>query len=135
MGLTSWKSGRVQRQDVTIAKNYLGSEEISELNRVVVMFLDFAEDQARRKQPIHLADWQRKLDEFLRFNDRPVLEDAGRVSREDADRKAMEEYGAFSARRRELAEAQGEADAIRALEDAARKGIARRKKPGKRGET
>src|SRR5262249_37558909 len=78
MGLTSWKSGAVRRTDVTVAKNYLREDEIGELNRIVVMFLDYAEDQARRKQPVHLADWQKKLDDFLRFNEREVLPDAGR---------------------------------------------------------
>ncbi|MGH9418531.1 MAG: virulence RhuM family protein, partial [Thermoanaerobaculia bacterium] len=73
MGLTSWKGGVVRKGDVTIAKNYLHAEEIAELNRIVVMFLDFAEDQARRKKQIFLRDWQTRLDDFLRFNDRNVL--------------------------------------------------------------
>lgn len=120
MGLTTWKGGTVQRGDVTVAKNYLREEEISELNRIVVMFLDYAEDQSRRKQAIHLADWARKLDEFLRFNERAVLPDAGRVSREDADGKAQAEFERFAQRRRELAEAQGEADTLKALEELAR---------------
>ncbi len=120
MGLTTWKGGVVQRADVTVAKNYLREEEISELNRIVVMFLDYAEDQSRRKQPIHLADWARKLDEFLRFNEREVLPDAGRVSREAADDKAQAEFERFARRRRELAEAQGEADTLKALEELAR---------------
>lgn len=116
MGLTTWKCGVVQRGDVTVAKNYLREDEITELNRIVVMFLDYAEDQSRRKQAIHLADWARKLDEFLRFNERAVLPDAGRVSREDADGKAQAEFERFAARRRELAEAEGEADTLKALE-------------------
>jgi hypothetical protein len=121
MGLTSWKSGAVQRADVTVAKNYLHENEITELNRVVVMFLDYAEDQARRKQPVHLRDWQKKLDDFLRFNERAVLPNAGRVSREAADEKAHAEFEQFAARRRELAEAQGEADNLKALEHLAKK--------------
>jgi hypothetical protein len=121
MGLTTWKSGAVQRADVTVAKNYLREQEITELNRIVVMFLDYAEDQANRKRPIQLADWQRKLDEFLKFNERAVLPDAGRVSREAADEKAHVEYERFAERRRELAEAQGEADNLKALEDLAKK--------------
>ena len=120
MGLTTWKGGVVQRADVTVAKNYLREDEITELNRIVVMFLDYAEDQSRRKQAIHLADWARKLDEFLRFNERAVLPDAGRVSREAADDKAQAEFERFATRRRELAEAQGEADTLQALEDLAK---------------
>lgn len=65
MGLTSWKSDLVRRGDVTVAKNYLDEEEISELNRIVVMWLDYAEDQARRRKQVFLKDWENKLDEFL----------------------------------------------------------------------
>ena len=121
MGLTAWRGDVVRKQDVTVAKNYLHEEEISELNRVVVMFLDFAEDQARRRKQVFLRDWQQKLDDFLAFNERDVLGNAGRVSRADADQKAAAEYVKFDARRRELAEAKGEEDALKALEDAAKK--------------
>ncbi len=68
MGLTSWKSGRVAKADVTVAKNYLAADEIGELNRIVVMWLDFAEDQARRRKQVFLRDWQTRLDDFLRLN-------------------------------------------------------------------
>lgn len=111
MGLTSWRGDIVRKGDVTVAKNYLGEEEINELNRIVVMFLDFAEDQARRRKQIFLNDWKTRLDEFLKFNDRRVLPDAGQVSRERADQKATEEYERFAARRRE----QIEDDALREL--------------------
>ena len=88
MGLSSWKGEVVRKGDVTVAKNYLRAGEIEELNRIVVMFLDFAEDQARRRKQVFLRDWQTRLDEFLRFNDREVLPDAGRVSRKAADEQA-----------------------------------------------
>lgn len=101
------------------------------LNRIVVMFLDYAEDQARRKQAIHIDDWKRKLDEFLRFNERAVLPDAGGVSREEADRKAIEQYEEFAATRRALRESAGEVDALRALEDVARAASGRRRKRGR----
>jgi hypothetical protein len=121
MGLTAWKSGRVHKIDVTVAKNYLLESEIDELNRIVVMFLDYAEDQARRKKQVYLKDWQTKLDEFLRFHERAVLPGAGTVSREEADAKAQHDYDLFSRRRREALEAQGQADVFRQLEDAAKK--------------
>ena len=108
MGLTNWKGAVVHKADVTVAKNYLREEEISELNRIVVMYLDFAEDQARRRKQVFLNDWQIKLDEFLRFNERNVLPAAGSVSREAADLKAEREYDQFSQRRREAIEAQAE---------------------------
>ena len=121
MGLTTWKSGAVRKADVTVAKNYLRESEITELNRIVVMFLDFAEDQARRKKQIFLHDWQSRLADFLRFNDRAVLEGGGHISREAADTHAEQEYQRFAARRRAHLEAESEADSIKQLEDAAKK--------------
>ncbi len=121
MGLTSWKAGEVRKTDVAIAKNYLNEQEISELNRIVVMWLDFAEDQARRRKQVFIRDWARKLDEFLAFNERAVLPDAGRVSKKIAEAHAEREYEAFAARRREFKENQGEADSIKVLEEAAKR--------------
>lgn len=132
MGLTSWKGGVVRKGDVTIAKNYLNDEEIGELNRIVVMFLDFAEDQARRRKQIFLRDWQTRLDDFLRFNDRNVLPDAGRISREAADKKAEREYEQFAARRRAELEAQAEQENLKQLEELARK-LPKPQKRSKRG--
>ena len=129
MGLTTWKGGVVRKGDITIAKNYLSESEIQELNRIVVMFLDYAEDQARRRKQVFLYDWTTKLDEFLRFNERQVLPDAGSVSRESADEKAQQEYERFSERRRSAIEAQAEQDLLRELEDTAKKLPKRKKKP------
>jgi hypothetical protein len=120
MGLTTWKGGVVRKGDVTIAKNYLRENEISELNRIVVMFLDFAEDQARRRKQIFLRDWQSRLDDFLRFNERSVLPDAGKMTREEAHRLAREEYERFEERRRVEVENAGEAETMKQLEQAAR---------------
>jgi hypothetical protein len=127
MGLTTWKGSEVGRGDVTVAKNYLNEPEITELNRIVTMFLDYAEDQARRRKQVFLRDWRQKIDDFLRFNERDVLPDAGGVSRKEADRKAREEYERFATRRRALAEAEGE-KAMRELEQAAEKLPKRKKK-------
>lgn len=121
MGLTTWSGATVQKRDVTTAKNYLRENEITELNRLVSMFLDFAEDQAQRKKEIFLRDWATRLDDFLRFNEREVLTDAGRVRREDADRHAHEVYDRFAERRREARETEGENEALRALESVAKK--------------
>ncbi|MBI2422412.1 MAG: virulence RhuM family protein [Candidatus Hydrogenedentes bacterium] len=121
MGLTTWKGGAVHKADVTVAKNYLKEEEISELNRIVVMWLDFAEDQARRRRQVFLRDWDTRLDEFLRFNDRNVLEGAGAVRKDQADAAAEAEYAAFEKRRRALLEAEGERANLNALEAAAKK--------------
>jgi hypothetical protein len=120
MGLTSWKSGEVRKTDVTVAKNYLNAGEIDELNRIVVMWLDYAEDQARRRKQVFLKDWEQKLDEFLQFNERKVLGNPGQVSKEEAAVFAQEQYDRFAQRRRAVKEVLGEQDAIKALEDAAR---------------
>ncbi|MGR7356929.1 virulence RhuM family protein [Klebsiella aerogenes] len=110
MGLTNYKGEEVHKCDVTVAKNYLTQDEVNELNRVVNMWLDFAEDQARRRQQVFLRDWQDKLDQFLQFNDRKVLQDTGKVSKKMADEKAQAEYSQFAEQQRRLKEAEGEKD-------------------------
>lgn len=112
MGLTSYKGEEVRKSDVTTAKNYLSQDEVSELNRVVNMWLDFAEDQAKRRKQVFLRDWQTKLDQFLQFNDRDVLEGAGKISKKAADEKACSEYIEFEKKQRLLKEAEGEKDII-----------------------
>ena len=121
MGLTSWHGGEVRKTDITTAKNYLRAEEIDELNRIVVMWLDFAEDQARRRKRIFMQDWQQKLDDFLRFNERRVLPGAGTVSRKGAEDHARAEYEQFETRRREYREALGAADYVKQFEETARR--------------
>jgi hypothetical protein len=98
MGLTSWKNapdGKVLRSDVAVARNYLTAPEIEQLERIVSMYLDYAENQAARHRPMRMADWAEKLDAFLRFNEYDVLGDAGRVSHEVARGLAEGEYNAF----------------------------------------
>lgn len=77
---------------MTVAKNYLRETEIDELNRIVVMWLDYAEDQAQRRKQVFLRDWEAKLNDFLRFNERRVLPNAGTISKEKADARAELEY-------------------------------------------
>lgn len=131
MGLTAWKGDVVRKADVTVAKNYLNQDEIGELNRIVTMWLDFAEDQARRRKQVFLKDWETKLNEFLRFNERAVLGHKGTVSKADADARAETEYEEFAARRRTMLEAEAERAQQKALEDAAKRLPARpkRKRP------
>ena len=120
MGLTTWKrapDGRINKADVTIAKNYLSQEEIEGLNRIVTMWLDFAEDQAKRRKQIFLANWAERLDQFLEFNDREVLENAGQVSHKEAKNHAGEQYERFAEERRRLLEAEGERQAMALLEE------------------
>jgi len=120
MGLTTWKSGTVRKADVSIAKNYLFENEIGELNRIVVMWLDFAEDQAKRRKEVFLKDWEEKLNSFLAFNDRNVLPNAGNLSKKQADAHTEAEYMKFAAQRRALLESEGEAYNLNMLEAAAK---------------
>lgn len=120
MGLTHTKSGRVSKADVRVAKNYLFEGEIEELNRIVTMWLDFAEDQAKRRKAVFLKDWETKLDDFLRFNEREVLQDAGSRSHKHAMAHAEAEYERFAAQRRALLEAEGSKHNVQMLEDAAK---------------
>ncbi|KHS89204.1 2-hydroxyacid dehydrogenase [Pectobacterium brasiliense] len=115
MGLTSYKGDEVRKTDVTVAKNYLREDEIKELNRIVNMWLDFAEDQALRRKQVFLQDWTDKLDQFLSFNDRDVLNGAGKISKKEADDKAKLEFDRFAAQRRRLKEAEGARANIAAL--------------------
>jgi hypothetical protein len=100
MGLTSWKGPVVRKGDVGTAKNYLGAEEVEELNRIVVMYLDYAEDQAKRRRPVTMAEWAEKLDGFLKFNERDVLKHAGKLRMDVAQRLAAERFEIFDANRR-----------------------------------
>ena len=110
----------MRKGDVTVAKNYLNQSEISGLNRIVTMWLDFAEDQALRRKQVFLTDWTTKLDVFLAFNERAVLTGKGKVTKARADSNAKVEYDAFATRRRVLLEAEGEREQCKALEDAAK---------------
>ncbi|HCM62108.1 MAG TPA: hydroxyacid dehydrogenase [Morganella sp. (in: Bacteria)] len=107
MGLTNYKSDEVRKTDVTVAKNYLRENELKELNRIVNMWLDFAEDQALRRKQVFLQDWDAKLDQFLSFNDRDVLQGAGGISKKAADEKAKEIFDVYAQKRRQLKEAEG----------------------------
>lgn len=120
MGLTTWKSGSVQKADVTVAKNYLHEPEIQSLNRIVTMWLDYAEDQALRRKEVFLKDWADKLDAFLTFNERQVLEGGGKVSNQQATAHAQAQYEQFAAQRRTLLESEGAEFNMRILEEAAK---------------
>lgn len=98
MGLTNWKNspdGKILKSDVSIAKNYLQEEELDALNRMVVMYLDYAENQAKRNIPMKMTDWIEKLDAFLVFNDYEVLKNAGKMSHTIAKKIAEDAYEIF----------------------------------------
>ena len=95
MGITSIPRGKVRRNDVFVGKNYLTEDELIDLNLIVDQYLSFAEMQARKKRPMHMSDWIRKLDDFLRLNEKEILKTAGTVSKELAEVKAETEYEKF----------------------------------------
>jgi len=102
MGLTTWDGPRPRKADVSIAKNYLSHEELDALNRIVTAYLEFAELQALRRNPMYMADWIAKLDDFLRLSDRDILTHAGTVSHDDAKEKAESEFARFRVRQAAL---------------------------------
>lgn len=87
MGLTTWKdspNGEIRKEDVSIAKNYLTEKELKNLNRIVTMYLDYAEDQAENMQIMYMKDWVERLNVFLQFNRKDILEDNGKITAEFA---------------------------------------------------
>ena len=99
MGLTAFKGAVVRKGDINISKNYLQEDEMTDLNRIVTMFLDHAEDMARGKTPMTMQDWDNSLNEFLQFRRRETLEGKGKVSREEMERKVLQEYAIYNTRR------------------------------------
>jgi len=95
MGLTTWKNapiGRIRKTDVVVAKNYLKEKELKSLNRIVTMYLDYAQDQAERNIPMTMKDWSQKLNAFLQFNERDILQNAGKVTAIIAKEFAINEF-------------------------------------------
>ncbi|MBN6187762.1 virulence RhuM family protein [Aneurinibacillus sp. BA2021] len=99
MGLTSWKGDKVRKQDVAVAKNYLSQEELSDLNRIVTMYLDYAESQAKKKKPMYMKDWAERLDAFLEFNEHEILTNSGKIKAKVAEQFANEQYEVFHQQR------------------------------------
>lgn len=120
MGVMSWKGSIVRKGDVGIAKNYLNSEEIDELNRIVTMYLDYAEDQAKRRAPVTMSQWADKLDSFLSFNERNVLTHAGKLQMKVAQKLAADRYEAFDLKRKEAEAVVADKEDITTLEQIAK---------------
>jgi hypothetical protein len=98
MGLTAWKGKILTKNDTLIAKNYLSQDELEVLNLLVSQYLDFAELQARAKKPMYMKDWAAKLHDFLKVNDREILEAAGRISRNMAEELVTKEFEKYQSR-------------------------------------
>jgi len=98
MGLTTWRNapgGKIMKSDVGVAKNYLSENEIKDLERIVSMYLDYAENQAARQKPMKMTDWVQKLDAFLQFNEYEILKNPGKISNEVAVKLAKDEFDKF----------------------------------------
>lgn len=127
MGLTNWTGDKPRNSDAVVSKNYLNQHELEQLNRLVTMFLDFAEDRAERRIETRMADWIKQTDRFLDFNERAVLEGPGRVSNPQMEAVINERYAAFDAMRRASARVMSEREAeldMQQLSDDAKRLIA-----------
>jgi hypothetical protein len=107
MGLTNWRGTKVRKEDVSIAKNYLSEPELAALNNLIEQYLVFAEGQAMRRVPMHMADWLTKLHGFLTINDRDILTHAGKISHQMAKELAEAEYDKFNQERIQQTDAIG----------------------------
>ncbi|MBX3683325.1 MAG: virulence RhuM family protein [Thauera sp.] len=119
MALQTWSKTRVRKTDVVVAKNYLKADEIEELDRLATMFLDYAEDRAKKREKITMADWRQYVDNFLAFNERPLLKGTGKISHERMVKVVHERYDVFDAQRRKAEALQADAADINELEQLA----------------
>ena len=131
MNLTNWSGSRVRKQDVIIAKNYLQQNEIKELDRLVSMFLDYAENQAQRRRQLSMSDWKEKVDGFLNFNDYEILKGKGAISRKQANEIAKKRYLEFDEARKKQEALEADAEDLKELEAIEHEMIAK-KKPGRK---
>jgi len=116
MALTSWKGARVRKADVIVAKNYLDSDEIDTLNRLVVIFLEQAELRVKQQKDLTLDYWRNNVDKMLAFNDRPVLEGAGSISRNQMEKVAYQRFEDFDQKRRSDEAAEADAADLQEIE-------------------
>lgn len=120
MALTVWKGPHVREADVVVAKNYLNAAETEQLNHMVMAFLEFAELRTRQRKALCMADWRQYVDNFIRFNDGPLLQGAGRVSHADMVAIAHQRYEEFDAQRRQALVRAADAQDLADLEQAQR---------------
>ena len=126
MALTAWSGSRVRKQDAIIAKNYLTQDELDTLNRLVVIFLEQAELRTKERKALTLNYWRQNVDRLLEFNERPVLDHAGKISAEEMKQIAHERYDVFDANRRRAEALAADAEDIKVLEEIEKKGKKKR---------
>ena len=120
MALTAWKAGRVRKSDVIVAKNYLNADEIDHFNRIVTLFLDFAELRTEKRKDLRMADWRQYVDRFIDFNESPLLKGAGSMSHDTMVKIVHERYEQFDAQRRGAEALEADAQDLKELEQAER---------------
>jgi len=128
MGLTSWRGSIVRKPDVTIAKNYLNSDEIKDLNEIVTMYLDYAERQARQRKTVTMEQWADKLDGFLEFNEQELLTHAGKVKAQIASKLATDRYEEFDQKRKKTQALAADKADLKQLEEIEKKLLENREK-------
>lgn len=116
MALTNWKGNKVRKQDIFIAKNYLQKDEIDTLNRLVVIFLETAELRVKERKDITMRFWTENVDKLLEFNNKPVLKDAGKVSKKQMEEKVSKIYDAFDDKRKKYEALQADEEDLKELE-------------------
>jgi hypothetical protein len=117
MALTTWKGGRVRKQDVVVAKNYLSADEIDTLERLVTIFLEQAELRVKQKNDLTLAFWQQNVDRLLEFNDQPILDGPGTISHEAMKKVIHERYDEFDQNRRSAEAIEADREDFKQLEE------------------
>ena len=117
MGLTSWQGSIVRRGDIVIAKNYLRENEIDTLNRLVTLFLEDAELRVKGRKDLTLDYWKSNVDRLLKFQDRPVLQGNGKITAQESERLAKEQYDLFDAKRKKYEAEKADAYDLKLLED------------------
>ena len=128
MGLLSFKGTKVRKADVVVAKNYLNAEELDHLNRLVSMFFDFAELRAKQKQHLRLSDWRDYVNRFMDFNEQPLLNNAGQISRKDMEAIAGKRYDQFNAQRKQAEALEVDRKELEALEKLEKQLVEKQKK-------
>ncbi len=121
MALTSWKGNKVRKQDILIAKNYLNAEEIDQLNRLTVIFLETAELRVKERKDLTIEYWQDNVNKLLEFNEKKVLKNLGNISHKQMEEKVHEIYEQFDKKRKEFEAKQADLDDLNDLENTVKK--------------
>ncbi len=127
MALTAWKAGRVRKTDVIVAKNYLSVEEVDHLNNMVAAFLEFADLRTRQRKQLLMADWRQYVDNFIQFNESPLLKGVGNTSHKSMSTIVHERYDQFDAKRRNAEAQEADRQDLQSLEEAAKKLVSKKK--------